>query len=245
MSSKLTNKKLRVFAGPNGSGKSTLINEIRSQFNIGLYVNADDILASFQSKSYFDYSFILKDKIIQAEWNEFVIRQKRPNSISLTKLRISDYFMLSEAQLNGYDASIIADFFRERLLISDYNFSFETVMSHFSKIDFMRKARANGFKVYYYFICTSDPDINLNRVANRIKQGGHAVDPEKIVSRYFRCLQLLSNAFLVADRAFVIDTTYGFSEVIVEKNGIDVKVLKAEVPQWVEEYLLKNLNEAA
>jgi predicted ABC-type ATPase len=64
-------------------------------------------------------------------------------------------------------------------------------MSHFSKIDFMRKASENGFKVYCYFVCTSDPDINLNRVANRIQQGGHAVDPEKIVSRYLDHLDIL------------------------------------------------------
>lgn len=241
MLSKKTSKKLRIFAGPNGSGKSTLINEIGSKFNIGLYVNADDILASFKSKAFFDYSFILNDKINQKDWYEFVTLQKRAYSSQLIKLKISDYFMFSDEQLDGYDASIIADFFRERLLISDYNFSFETVMSHSSKIDFMRKASENGFKVYFYFVCTSDPDINLSRVENRIQQGGHAVDPEKIVSRYFRCLQLLSSAFLVADRAFVIDTTYGFSEVIVEKNGIDVKVLKSEVPEWVEEYLLKYL----
>jgi predicted ABC-type ATPase len=198
-------------------------------------------LASFQLKKYLDYSFILNDKINLQDWDLFLETQNREFSSNLQKLRISDYFIYTDYPLDGYDASIIADFFREKLLLGEHNFSFETVMSHSSKIDFMRKARSNGFKIYYYFICTSDPEINLSRVKNRIQQGGHAVDPEKITSRYYRCLQLLNSAFLVADRAFVIDTTYGDAQVIVEKNGIDINVLKDEVPEWVEEYLLKNL----
>ena len=34
---------MRVFAGPNGSGKSTIFNQISSQFDIGIYINSDDI----------------------------------------------------------------------------------------------------------------------------------------------------------------------------------------------------------
>lgn len=241
MLSKPRNKKLRIFAGPNGSGKSTLISEIRSNFNLGKYVNADEILISFQLKKYLDYSFILNERISLQEWHQFLKTQDRAYSRSLDELKISDFFIYSDCPLDGYDASIVADFFREKLLLGEQNFSFETVMSHSSKIDFMRKARSNGFKIYYYFICTSDPEINLNRVENRIQQGGHAVDPEKIKSRYYRCLQLLHDAFLASDRAFVIDTTYGDAQVIVGKNDSDVHVLKDEVPEWVEEYLLKNL----
>ncbi|TGE13861.1 hypothetical protein [Hymenobacter elongatus] len=33
----------RLFAGPNGSGKSALLDELRGQFNLGVYVNADEI----------------------------------------------------------------------------------------------------------------------------------------------------------------------------------------------------------
>lgn len=242
MSLKVGSKKLRIFAGPNGSGKSTLINEIRSQFNMGKYVNADDILASFQSKKYFDFSFIFNDVIRQEEWLEFLKIQKRDISENLLNLRISEYFIYSETSLDGYDASIITDFFREKLVHTGCNFSFETVLSHESKIDFMKLAKSSGYKIYYYFVCTSDPEINLSRVQNRILQGGHAVSPEKIFSRYYRCLQLLHDTFLVADRAFVIDTTYGDAQVIIEKNGFNVNVLTSEIPEWVEEYLLTYLN---
>lgn len=85
MLSKPTNKKLRIFAGPNGSGKSTLISEIRSNFNLGKYVNADEILISFQLKKYLDYSFILNERISLQEWHQFLKTQNRAFSSSLEK----------------------------------------------------------------------------------------------------------------------------------------------------------------
>lgn len=36
-------RRLRVFGGPNGSGKSTIFNQVSSQYDIGYYLNADDI----------------------------------------------------------------------------------------------------------------------------------------------------------------------------------------------------------
>ncbi len=39
----VTVPRLRLFAGPNGSGKSALLEELRGQFNLGVYVNADEI----------------------------------------------------------------------------------------------------------------------------------------------------------------------------------------------------------
>jgi len=38
-----SNKRLRIFAGPNGSGKTTILEQIDDQFDLGYYINADDI----------------------------------------------------------------------------------------------------------------------------------------------------------------------------------------------------------
>ena len=62
------------------------------------------------------------------------------------------------------------------------SFSFETVMSHPSKIKELKKAKEKGYRIYLYFVCTDDAEINVNRVANRIEKGGHPVDVYKIRS---------------------------------------------------------------
>lgn len=51
-------------------------------------------------------------------------------------------------------------------------------------IYFMREARERGYRTYLYFVSTEDADINVNRVAIRIREGGHPVPPEKIRDRH-------------------------------------------------------------
>lgn len=39
----LKGRRLRIFAGPNGSGKSTIFNQVKEQYNVGIYINPDEI----------------------------------------------------------------------------------------------------------------------------------------------------------------------------------------------------------
>ena len=41
------------------------------------------------------------------------------------------------------------------------------------------------------FVETNNPQINVERVALRVRQGGHDVAIDKIIARYDRTLQLL------------------------------------------------------
>ena len=49
-------KRLRMFAGPNGSGKSTVYRSLKDKFDIGTYVNADDIEKDLTNSSGFQIS---------------------------------------------------------------------------------------------------------------------------------------------------------------------------------------------
>lgn len=105
----------------------------------------------------------------------------------------------------------------------------------------MQEAGSIGFKTYLYFICTRDVQININRVKNRVQKGGHPVDEEKIEQRFYRSLELLKDAFLAVDRAFVIDSSSGQRNLVLEKNGRDISIMHDTVPEWVDEYLLQKL----
>lgn len=87
------------------------------------------------------------------------------------------------------------------------SFAFETVLSHPSTLIDMQKLRAAGYTVELVYVTTGDPEINVQRVAERVRTGGHHVEPDKVRSRYERALRLLPRAVEEADRASVFDST--------------------------------------
>jgi predicted ABC-type ATPase len=125
------------------------------------------------------------------------------------------------AQLSGSYAERVAaaqsqaDAEREICLAGRQSFSFETVMSHPSKLEFMRRARSLGYHVTLFFVAIADPRINVARVASRVKRGGHDVDEERIIARWYRTLNALADAVAAADRSVIFDNTD-----IVAVNGV-------------------------
>lgn len=235
----MRNKKLRIFAGPNGSGKSTFIQELQSHFNIGVLLNADNIQERLNSHGFLDYTLYVHNPINNDTWLNFLKNNKRPSSENLRDLIFTEFHIVIKKNINGYDAAIIADFLRLFLLEGEETFSFETVFSHSSKLELIKSAQSKGFKVYYYFLCTVDPKINMQRVVNRVIQGGHDVSQDKIYNRYYKSLELLYDAFKFADRAFIFDTTFGESDMIIEKKDNEILVHSDIIPTWVNDYLLK------
>ena len=66
------------------------------------------------------------------------------------------------------------------------DFVFETVFSSVEKLEFVRKAKEAGFFIRFFYVCTTDPEINIMRIARRYMDGGHEVPISKIISRYYK-----------------------------------------------------------
>lgn len=236
-----------MFAGPNGSGKSTLIKQIGDQYKLGFTINADVIKNLLDTQNHFNCNIFYPDILSQKDWETFLLANKNDerNSEQLKKkLIIRDNVFVCKQAINSYEAALVATFFREGLLQNTFTFSFETVMSHHSKVEFLNKAKKAGFKIYLYFICTQDPEINKQRVLNRVEKGGHNVDDKKIEDRYYRSLDLLFDAFQIADRAFILDSSNQNRTVILEKKAGSIIVHEDFLPDWVLIYILDKLEQA-
>jgi predicted ABC-type ATPase len=236
--------RLRVFAGPNGSGKSTLKPKL-TNYNLGVYVNADEI-----ARQYADFGF-LDLETYEVEADEAGLR--RHVRLELGSRKLLAGFEDSELIVRGtqltigsyrkdnYLHALIADYIRHQLLLSGVTFSFETVLSHSSKITFMQQAVAAGYRTYLYYIATEDPEININRVRNRVLQGLHGVPEDKIVSRYYRSLDLLTEAIKTSSRAFIFDNSgaAGHEYLVASFDGVELTHESSLVPAWFSEYVLK------
>ncbi|MDP2388264.1 MAG: hypothetical protein Q8M29_17955 [Bacteroidota bacterium] len=243
----LKNKRLRVFAGPNGSGKSTLFNEFKKLYNPGYFINADELEILLGTKGLIDLTEIgLKahqkdlDNFKKSKAAQSLIKKaKKENRI--INIEVAENFIVDKSKTtHSYEASFAASFIRHLLYKSNKSFSFETVMSHESKLEEIEEARENGYKTYLYFVCTDNPDINISRVENRVDKGGHVVEQAKIRSRYPNTLKNLFQAIQLSDRVYLFDNS-GKKQVLLAEvfEGIlEIKVNK--LPQWFMNYVMPN-----
>lgn len=245
--------RLRVFAGPNGSGKSTVIEYVRKYqvnrkpIDFGYYINADEIALRLRKNKFTFRSFGIKttaeefEKLVLASGliNENFSEEEFKSSYALHNNKL----VLINADTDERLAQIIADFLRKKLLKEKKRFSFETVFSHESKLGIMQDAKNTGYKVYLYFVSTETPEINKFRVKSRVAQGGHDVPEDKIVSRYYRSLDLLYDACQIAYQAFFFDNSedgkkskiFAHFKVHKEEKRWD-NINESDVPEWFKKY---------
>lgn len=117
------------------------------------------------------------------------------------------------------------------------DFVFETVFSSEEKLEFVRKAKAAGFFVRLFFVCTENPSINAKRIAQRVMDGGHEVPISKIISRYYKSLDNATQAIRLVDRAYIYDNSVEDALPQLLYRTVDGKIYKryAEVlPEWAE-----------
>jgi predicted ABC-type ATPase len=159
-----------------------------------------------------------------------------------SKLNIEDNKLTTTAKIDSYLAADLAEFIRQQLLKNGISFTYETVMSHSGKINFLNEAKENGFKVYLYYIATEDPEINISRVNVRVAQQGHHVPAEIVRNRYYKSLQNLRMAVKNTNRAYIFDNSQMNVQLIAEiTEGSNVRLNDSmPLPNWVAEYLLND-----
>ena len=80
----------------------------------------------------------------------------------------------------------------EYLLAKDETFSIETTLATKSYINLVRRAQAKGYQVNILFFWLRTPELAMQRVAERVANGGHNI-PEDIIRR--RYVAGISNLF--------------------------------------------------
>lgn len=117
------------------------------------------------------------------------------------------------------------------------DFVFETVFSSNEKLEFVRKAKAAGFFIRLFFVCTSDPEINVLRITKRFLEGGHEVPISKIISRYYKSLANAAQAIELVDRAYIYDNSVENALPQLLYRTVDGEVFKQytdDVPEWAK-----------
>jgi predicted ABC-type ATPase len=147
----------------------------------------------------------LTNKILQHEWVE-TCEYINPDNIARD---VFGDWNDKDAVLN---AAKLAQEKRELCLKEKRSLIFETVLSAKDKIDFIIKAKNEGYFIRLFFVGTNSPEINASRITKRVMEGGHDVPITKIVSRYSKSIANCSICTQIVDRLYLYDNSVEYAE---------------------------------
>ncbi len=118
---------------------------------------------------------------------------------------------------------------RELIDMSE-DFAFETTLSTRSYIHTVDKAKKKGYNVILLFFWLQQIDLAIERVRERVKEGGHNIPEDVIRRRYHKGINNLFNLYLpIVDTVLIFDNSEGKHELIAEKiEGNQLTLLNQE-----------------
>ena len=160
------------------------------------------------------------------------------------KSTVTNWFQLPMDYINADDikrsihcsdmeAAKIAEKLREEHLENNKEFAFETVLSTDRNLKLLKRAKEKGYFIRCIYVITASPEINIIRVQTRVAMGGHDVPEEKIISRYFKCLDLIKEVVPVCDVCNIYDNS-GDTPVRIFKKRKD-EYFYEESEDWLYE----------
>ena len=141
--------------------------------------------------------------------------------------------------ISNEEAAILVDKKRSESIEQKEDFTFETVLSSHYKLDILKKAKSYGYFIKCIFVLTVDPAINISRVETRVASGGHNVDKDKIVKRYYNSLSNIKELIKLCDILHVYDNSSDDPVRIIRKHKHDISIFPNDI--WTEEKILKLL----
>lgn len=144
--------------------------------------------------------------------------------------------IVASTGMDNLEATQLVDKMRYESMSKHEDFSFETVLSSDYKMEILRKAKEEGYFIKCVYVLTADPNLNVYRVAARVSKGGHDVPKDKIISRYYKSIDNISELMKICDIMHVYDNT-DKAERIIRKHKEDISIFPNEF--WDENMILK------
>ena len=114
------------------------------------------------------------------------------------------------------------------------NFTQETTLSGVRTLRTVQEARARDYHINLYYIAVSSAEESLDRIANRVRKGGHDIPAEDVKRRYNSRFSDLLKILPYCDTAQFYDNENGFQFVAEFRNG-ELLQVGDYCPGWLKE----------
>ena len=106
----------------------------------------------------------------------------------------------------------------DELVSQHVDFAIETTLATRSYVPLVRRAQALGYKVHVIFFALENEEQAIQRVAQRVMNGGHTIPEEDIRRRFKRGIYNLINLYLpICDSVLVYNNAHG-EAILVAKH---------------------------
>lgn len=122
----------------------------------------------------------------------------------------------------------------ETCLDAGVNFTQETTLSGVRTLKTVQEARARDYRINLYYVAVSSAEESLERIANRVRKGGHDIPEEDVRRRYNSRFADLLKILPYCDTAQFYDNENGFQFVAEFRNGALLQV-GGYCPKWLSE----------
>ena len=106
------------------------------------------------------------------------------------------------------------------------DFAFETTLAAKNYVQRIKAAKTYGYEITLLYFWLSSPELAKQRVASRVKKGGHNVASQIIERRYHRGIFNLFNLYIpVCDNWMIIDNIDAVPDVVAYQLNARKKVI--------------------
>ena len=117
-----------------------------------------------------------------------------------------------------------------RLIQNETDFAFETTLASKSFLKTIEKAKKKGYFITLIFFWLISPELAIERVKIRVKEGGHNIPQEVIVRRYYAGLNNFFNLYMnKVDYWMFFDNSDMISKIIAEGNNENISIKNTEI----------------
>lgn len=114
------------------------------------------------------------------------------------------------------------------------SFAFETTLAGRAFAPWLEGLLSQGYTMRLFYLWVSSPELAIERVAQRVRKGGHSIPEETIRRRYFGGLRNLFELYIpLATNWQVIDNSIDDKRVIVASGGANRTTVVSAPSKWI------------
>ncbi len=125
-------------------------------------------------------------------------------------------------------------------LENNISFTQETTLAGHRTVRTIKQARKQGYYITMYYVGLNSIDESLQRIANRVRKGGHNIPSDDVKRRFEKRISSLGKVIPFCDEIIFYDNENGFVKVAEIKNN-KFQYSNGYKPDWLVKYK-QNLN---